>query len=153
MMRAKEQSEQTIAAGAEGDALSHWVKLAFIAMRRELEASVRKAGLTVTQWKALGALEHWPGATHSDLVKYLEVEAPSVTSLVNGMERKGWVKRERSDSDARVKRLHLTLRGRRLLEEARSACAPVEQRVEEALPPRERSDLKRLLRDLIQRIH
>src|SRR5271157_2531786 len=78
------------------DSLSHWVKLAFMTMRREMESSLRASGLTLTQWRALGVLLHTPGPTHSDLVKQLEIEAPSVTSLVNGMERKGWVRQERS---------------------------------------------------------
>jgi DNA-binding MarR family transcriptional regulator len=133
----------------EDDSLSHWVKLAFVTMRRELDASLRDAGLTVPQWRALGVLVHKPGATHSDLVRQLEIEAPSVTSLVNGMQRKGWVRQERSDTDARVKRLHLTTLGRRVLATARSACAPVQSRMEKTLAAEERADLKRLLRTVI----
>ena len=103
---------------SDEETLSHWVKHAFMTMRREMEASLRKSGMTVTQWRALGVLLNAPGATHSDLMQHLEIEAPSVTSLVNGMERKGWVKRTRSTADARVKRLSLTAQGRRLIEDA-----------------------------------
>jgi MarR family transcriptional regulator, transcriptional regulator for hemolysin len=139
--------------GLEDDSLSHWVKLAFITMRRELDTSLRDAGLTVPQWRALGVLFHKPGATHSDLVRHLEIEAPSVTSLVNGMQRKGWVRQERSEADARAKRLYLTPAGRRVLGEARSACAPVESRMEGTLPADERAALKRLLRTVIGGMH
>ena len=135
--------------GVRGDSLSHWVKLAFITMRREMESSLRAQGLTLTQWRALGALWHAPGTTHSDLVKTLEIEAPSVTSLVNGMERRGWVRQERSPSDARVKRLFLTTSGRRTTETASAACAPVERRMEASLPEGERSELKRLLKSVV----
>ncbi len=137
----------------QDNSLSHWVKLAFITMRRELDASLREAGLTVPQWRALGVLFHTPGATHSDLVRQLEIEAPSVTSLVNGMQRKGWVKQERSETDARAKRLFLTSSGRRILGTARSACSPVETRMEGALPAADRAALKRLLRAVIDRMH
>lgn len=136
----------------EDDSLSHWVKLAFTTMRRGLDASLREAGLTVPQWKALGVLHHKPGATHSELVRQLEIEAPSVTSLVNGMQRKGWVRQERSQTDARAKRLYLTAAGKRTLLEARSACSPVQNRMEEILPAGERAELKRLLRTLIERM-
>ncbi len=132
------------------DSLSHWVKLAFMTMRREMESSLRDHGLTLTQWRALGALVRAPGATHSDLVKQLEIEAPSVTSLVNGMERKGWVRQERSAADARVKRLFLTSRGRHLVETTRVACSPVERRMEASLPDLQRASLKRLLQDMIR---
>jgi DNA-binding MarR family transcriptional regulator len=137
----------------DDDSLSHWVKLAFTTMRRELDASLREAGLTVPQWRALGVLLQKPGATHSDLVRQLEIEAPSVTSLVNGMQRKGWVRQERSETDARAKRLYLTPSGRRTLGTARSSCAPVQDRMEGTLPAAERAALKRLLRNVIDGMH
>jgi DNA-binding MarR family transcriptional regulator len=134
----------------DGDTLSHWVKLAFITMRREMEASLRKSGMTITQWRALGVILHEPGATHSDLMRHLEIEAPSVTSLVNGMERKGWVKRTRSTADARVKRLSLTARGRRMIEEAEEAMGPIEERMAGTLSASDLATLKRLLHDMIE---
>ena len=132
------------------DTLSHWVKLAFVTMRREMEASLRKSGMTVTQWRALGVLFHKAIVTHSELVKQLEIEAPSVTSLVNGMERKGWVTRERSTSDARVKKLHLTPLGRRMIEGAQEAMVPIERRMAATLTENERSALKKLMRTMIE---
>jgi DNA-binding MarR family transcriptional regulator len=115
-----------------------------------MEASLRSSGMTLTQWRALGLLLHEPGATHSDLVRRLEIEAPSVTSLVNGMERRGWVKRTRSTADARVKRLALTARGRRLIEEAAEAMGPIEKRMASSLSAGERATLKRLLRTMVE---
>ena len=129
----------------DGETLGHCVKLAFSAMRREMEASLRKSGLTITQWRALGVILHQPGATHSDLMRQLEIEAPSVTSLVNGMERRGWVKRTRSVADARVKRLSLTSRGRKMIAEAGEAMGPIEDRMAATLSVDEQATLKRLL--------
>jgi len=133
----------------DDDSLSHWVKLAFVTMRREMDASLRQAGLTVPQWRALGVLHQRPGATHSELVRHLEIEAPSVTSLVNGMQRRGWVRQERSPDDARAKRLYLTTVGRRVLEGARTACSPVQRRMEQTLAAADRAELKRLLQAVI----
>ena len=132
------------------DTLSHWVKLAFVTMRREMEASLRATGMTVTQWRALGVIFHGSVVTHSELVRQLEIEGPSVTSLVNGRERKGWVTRERSTSDARVKELHLTARGRRMIEGAQEAMAPIERRMAATLTENERAALKNLMRTMIE---
>jgi DNA-binding MarR family transcriptional regulator len=132
------------------DTLTHWVKLAFVTMRREMEASLRSTGMTVTQWRALGVIFHRAIVTHSELVKQLEIEGPSVTSLVNGMERKGWVTRERSPSDARVKRLRLTARGRKMIEGAQEAMAPIERRMEATLTESGRLSLKKLMRTMIE---
>jgi DNA-binding MarR family transcriptional regulator len=133
-----------------GGTVGHWVKLAYVAMRRELDASVRRAGITTTQWQALRVLYHMPGLTHSELVAHMDVEAPSVTSLVNGMERKGWVRRERSTTDARVKRLFLTSAGKKLTESLRRATKPVDRRLASALTERERDELKSLLRTVVE---
>jgi DNA-binding MarR family transcriptional regulator len=132
-----------------GGSVGHLVKLAYIAMRRELDASVREAGITTTQWQALGVLFHMPGLTHSQLMEHLVIEPPSVTSLVNGMERKGWLRWERSPADARAKRLFLTARGRRLIERLRTATEPIERRMAAALSESEREVLKGLLRTLV----
>jgi DNA-binding MarR family transcriptional regulator len=139
--------------GSDEDTLSHWLKLASMTMRRENEACLRKSGMTLTQWRALGVLLHEPGATHSDLMRHLEIEAPSVTSLVNGMERKGWVKRTRSTADARVKRLSLTPRGRRLIEDAREAMEPIEKRMSATLSASDQATLKLLLRTMVEGLH
>jgi len=136
-------------ANLDDDSLSHWLKLAFVTMRREMDTSLREAGLSMPQWKALGMLLHKPGATHSELVRHLEIEAPSVTSLVDGMERKGWVKRTRSTADARVKQLTLTPRGRRLIEDAHEAMALIDERMAATLSAGEQATLKRLLRTMI----
>jgi len=132
------------------DTLHHWVKLASATMRRELEAALRRSGMTITQWRALGVILHKPGATHSDLMRQMEIEAPSVTSLVNGMERNGWVKRTRSTADARVKRLSLTASGRRMIEAAGEAMGPIEDRMTATLSAGEVATLKRLLRTMIE---
>lgn len=153
MRNAAREHELNILQESENETLSHWVKLAYMTMRREFEASLRRSGMTVTQWKALGVLLHAPGATPSDLVRRLEIEAPSVTSLVNGMARKGWVRRTRSTADGRVKRLSLTQKGRRLIEDAREAQVPVEESMAATLSPGEQATLKRLLRTMIDGMH
>ena len=144
------QKETRVPWEKHGGTVGHWVKRAYFAMRREMDASVRKAGLTTTQWQALGVLFHMPGLTHGELVEHLATEAPSVTSLVNGMERRGWIKRERSSDDARVKRLYLTAHGRTLIEGVRTATQPIEKRMTAALSNAERERLKNLLRTLVE---
>jgi len=133
-----------------GGTVGHLVKQAYIAMRRHLDASVRKAGVTTTQWQALAVLFHMPGLTHSELVQHMAMEPPSLTSLVNGMERKGWIRQERSEADARVKRLYLTPRGRRLIESLRKATEPIERRMAGALTESQRDALKSLLRTVVE---
>ena len=150
MKEALQSSDTKVLPESDEDTLHYLVKLAFMTMRRELEASLRTSGMTITQWRALGVILHQPGATHSDLMRHLEIEAPSVTSLVDGMERNGWVKRTRSTADARVKQLSLTARGRSMIEAAGEAMGPIEERMAGTFSEGERATLKRLLRTMIE---
>jgi|GEM_PF-415503 len=126
------------------------LKIAYTALRREFEGMTRKAGLTQAQWSALGILYHFPGATNSDLEAILLIERPSVTSLLKGMERNGWVVHRENPDDARSKRFYLTQSGKALAEKTRSLAELVDQRVFHALTDEERAELRRLLAKVIR---
>jgi len=71
--------------------------------------------LTHSQWVPLLKLSHCdkpsPVAT---LVRELEIDAGAVTRLLDRLEAKGLVRRERSSEDRRVVLVHLTEEGERL---------------------------------------
>lgn len=129
---------------------SRLVKIVYTMLRRELERLTRQEGLTQAQWSALGILYHFPGATNSDLERILLIERPSVTSLVKGMEKKGWVVREDNPSDARSKRFYLTETGKVLAEQTRSLAAIADERVLGVLSDNERLQLRQLLEKVIR---
>jgi len=132
---------------------SRLVKIVYTMLRRELERMTRQAGLTQAQWSALGVLYHFPGATNSDLESILLIERPSVTSLIKGMERKGWVVRKDNPEDARSKRFFLTEKGRMLAESTRSMADRADEAVLAALSDDERSQLRRLLEKVVRSAH
>ena len=132
---------------------SRLVKIVYTMLRRELERMTRQAGLTQAQWSALGVLYHCPGATNSDLESILLIERPSVTSLIKGMERKGWVVRKDNPEDARSKRFFLTEKGRMLAESTRSMADRADEAVLAALSDDERSQLRRLLEKVVRSAH
>jgi DNA-binding MarR family transcriptional regulator len=126
------------------------IKMAYSAVHKEHELFVRKAGITVPQWQALMALSRRPGITSSDLALQLGVEAPSVTSLINGMERKGWVTRRKSAEDARVRKLALTPSGTHLINGMHEATVSIDNRISTVLGEGERATLKRLLQAVVE---
>lgn len=126
------------------------LKIAYTTLRRELERMTRQAGLTQAQWSALGILYHFPGSTNSDLERILLIERPSVTSLIKGMERRGWVARKDDPQDARSKRFYLTESGKALAEETRSLAELADRHVLGALTDDERAQLRKLLEKVIR---
>jgi len=70
-------------------------------------------GLTMPQWMALGCVGHAgdEGITHSELGARLMLSKAPITGVVDRLERAEQVRRETSESDRRVSRVHITPRG------------------------------------------
>jgi DNA-binding MarR family transcriptional regulator len=125
------------------------VKTGYITLRREMEELLRAAGLTHTQWSALGVIRHYPGITSSQLEHILMIERPSVTSLMNGLAARGLITRKDHPEDARYKQIYLTEAGERKADETRHFAEIVENRVKAGMTADEFETLKALLVKLV----
>lgn len=125
------------------------VKITHIQLRKQLDERLRATGLTHAQWSALSIIRHFAGITPSELEKILLVERPSITSLINGMEKRGWVIRREHPEDARYKQLFLTRAGEGLADETASFTHEIENRIKEGMSAAEFAELRRLLIKLI----
>jgi len=126
------------------------VKIAHVSLRREMESLLRPLGMTHTQWSALGVLYYYPGLTNSELETILLIERPSVTSLINGMEGKGWVMRKDNPKDARSKLIYLTDSGKALAESTRHFAQLVDEKALRHFTDDEVTTLRKLLEKLIE---
>ncbi len=78
------------------------------------EKDVRKRGASLQEWRVLAALRERDGRRMGDLSETTAIEVSTLTRLVDGMERRRLVKRQRDPGDARVVLLHVAPSGRRL---------------------------------------
>ena len=137
-------------AAREVRALDGYIKLARCAntLDAALSAGLAESGMTTAQLGVLEALLHLGPMCQRDLGKKMLRTGGSVTSMVDKLENKGLVRRERGREDRRVVHVHLTAVGRRLI----SKVFPqhLERMVEafSALSVREQEDLARLCRKL-----
>ncbi len=82
------------------------------------ERAAAEAGLTPQQHQALLAVRGFPGrerASVGELAERLQLRHHSAVGLVDRLERRGLLRRERSREDARRVQLAVTARGQRLL--------------------------------------
>jgi DNA-binding MarR family transcriptional regulator len=100
------------------DSLGYLVHRVSLAMAGRLNRNFAAAGFDVTaeQWKVLVRLWDAEGATHGELSERIGKNKASVTRLVDGLERRGLVKRAAGRTDRRCKRVLLTAAGRSLRE-------------------------------------
>ncbi|MDQ3911651.1 MAG: MarR family transcriptional regulator [Actinomycetota bacterium] len=119
------------------------------AHRGSVGAALAEVGLHVGQEMVLLHLWQRDELSPSELAERLGVEPPTVTNMLNRMERAGLLKRYRDREDARCARAYLTEKGWELREPVESRWEAVEDRAFAGISARERA----LLRRLLKRIH
>jgi DNA-binding MarR family transcriptional regulator len=120
-------------------------------VERAMQPWFARFGITGAQWGVLHNL-HWAEAEGratlrlTDLSERLLIRPPSVTGVVDRLERACLVARADSATDLRVKDVALTPRGRRLVKRVLTGHAAQVESVMEVLTPVEQGKLQRLLR-------
>jgi MarR family 2-MHQ and catechol resistance regulon transcriptional repressor len=125
---------------AEVRALNAYIKLMRGAgsVQSQLERRLGRLGLTDNQFGALEALLHLGPVAQHELGRALFTSRANITTVVDNLEKRSLVRRERDPSDRRYVTVHLTPEGRQLIEgifpgqvqaivEAFSALSPAEQ--------------------------
>jgi DNA-binding MarR family transcriptional regulator len=121
-------------------------------MRAQVEAAFVDRGLTFMQWAALLLLRDHPDYTASDLCRELHHDSGALTRLLDQLETRGLISRQRRSSDRRLIRLMLLPAGRTLME---SLLPIVVERMNEAVSDftaAEVSTLTHLLERMITRL-
>lgn len=83
-------------------------------MKRVLDAKLAKHGLTSTQYIVLARLWEGDGISITELCDRLSLDNPTLTGIVDRMERDGSLERRRDGDDRRVVNVYLTEKGRTL---------------------------------------
>ena len=93
---------------------------AAIHLLRRAQREDAAAGVTAARLSALSVLVFAGARTVGELAEAERVRSPTMTGIVNGLERDGLVRREGDRNDGRRSRVVATAKGRRLLERARA---------------------------------
>jgi DNA-binding MarR family transcriptional regulator len=95
------------------------MRLAILRLSRRLRQQVA-GGVTSSQVSALATVERLGTPTLGELASSEQVQPPSMTKIVVGLESAGLVARQEDESDRRIVRVKLTADGRRTLARSRS---------------------------------
>ena len=93
---------------------------AAIHLLRRLRVLDKAMGLTAPRASALSVLVFRGPLTMSQLAEAEQVRRPTITRLVDGLERRGLVRRVSHADDGRVQLVEATAAGRRLLQKGRA---------------------------------
>ena len=115
------------------------------AHRNQAGAVLAELGLHIGQEILLMYLWENDGLIQSELTELMQVEAPTLTKMLNRMEKAGLLERRRDAVDARVCRVYLTQMGRELQAPVTDAWNVLEQRILNDLTLEEQLLFRRLL--------
>lgn len=122
-------------------------------LRQAQDPYFARFGISMSQWGILRVLQRaeLKGETELPLKEVGErllIQPPSVTGVVDRLERQGFVKRSPSKTDLRVRHLSLTPRGRDLMAKVLEGHAKRVQSLFAGLQPRQQETMLSLLQRL-----
>jgi DNA-binding MarR family transcriptional regulator len=127
--------------------LGYLLKEASSALRAAMEEVLRPLDMTVTHYSCLELLAQRPGLSNSDLARGAFVTRQSMNTLLQALERDGFV--ERAEPVGRVLPTRLTASGRRRLATASAAVRSVEKRMLSGMSAADQADALRALRSMV----
>lgn len=79
------------------------------AFQKSFDIELRKnAGVSLSQWRVVGALVIQPGLTQKEIADKVGIEGATLVPVIDKMEKEGLLKRKPDSSDRRVNRIYLT---------------------------------------------
>ncbi|HRE53085.1 MAG TPA: MarR family transcriptional regulator [Flavitalea sp.] len=135
----------------KGELYSFITGKASIAIARRLQKKFNSADLNITieQWSVLYQLWKRDGRSQQELGKVTFRDKPSITRLVDNLEKLALVKRVPSETDRRIKLVFLTRQGHKLEEQTMQQA---EETLNEALNGISPENVN-LCKDILQKVY
>lgn len=120
------------------------------AMKQMLDNKLLPYDITNQQARLLGDLDNQlkrdEEIVQKDLERTMKLRGSSITSLLQGLERKGFITRSTGNEDGRTKQLNITDKGRAVIEEVESSFQELEQLLVKGMSEEEKATFLHLLR-------
>jgi DNA-binding MarR family transcriptional regulator len=119
-----------------------------IKIKSTADTRLNELGLNSQQGRMIGYIfEHQEkGVIQKDLAEVFNRKGASITSMLQGLEKKGYIERVISENDERQKRIFVLEKGALLVEEFNEIFSEVEASITKALSPEETEALHSLLK-------
>jgi DNA-binding MarR family transcriptional regulator len=125
------------------------IRLAHGAVYRHFTETFADLDLTQKQVSALWLVADHPGISQIALGQHLRMDRATTMTIVNRLQQRDYLRRERSDSDGRKQALHVTAAGVEALAEAKRCIAEHEGWLKARFTP---DEIEKLV-EMLARIH
>jgi DNA-binding MarR family transcriptional regulator len=134
----------------KGELYSFITGKASTAIARRLQKKFNSAGLnlTIEQWSVLYQLWKKDGMSQQELCNGTFRDKPSITRLVDNLEKTELVRRVASPADRRINMIYLTKTGQKLQEETMQLAEETLNEALEGIPPEQVNLCKEILQQV-----
>ncbi|MBD5128743.1 MAG: MarR family transcriptional regulator [Ruminococcaceae bacterium] len=121
--------------------------------QKRLFSMIKDTELSLGQPKILDYLREHNGSIQKDISAACHIEQASLTSVLNGMEKKGLIVRKKRDGDRRSLYVFLTEKGSEFAERIEAEFDNIEKSAMEGFSDKEKETLITLLSRMYGNIH
>lgn len=114
---------------AQDEQLAESLHLAAHGWRTALDRRLRPLGYSRSRWMVLLHISRNDAISHRELAERLGIEAPTLVRLVDRMEADDLISRRTSETDRRVKHLHLSAAGRKEVQRIKACAADLRREI------------------------
>jgi len=135
--------------GGLADIVGFHIRLAHVAVYRHFTETFADLELTQKQVSVLWLVGDHPGISQIAVGQRLQMDRATTMTIVNRLQDRGYLRRERSTSDARKQAMFLTAEGAKALAKAKGCIAAHEAWLKGRFTP---DEVKKLV-EMLARIH
>lgn len=145
-MRTEKPRRPEVALGTLSGLMGYHIAQAAVTTYASFEQHIGKPfGLRKVEFSLLMLLLANGPLTPRQLARTLTLTAPTLTMLLDRLQARGLLRRERNPDDGRSQHIVLTAKGRRLAEDSAAAAGPMERELQAPLTRAEHAMLIELL--------
>ena len=121
--------------------------------RSLLDEKLRPGGQSSARMEALSAILNSPdGSAQVDIARRLRIEGPTLTRMLDALEKDGLVERQPAPGDRRTKRLRVTPQGEAALEDIFAVVDIFRGRLLEGIEAEKLAEVSQFLAGLLERL-
>lgn len=129
--------------------ISDNLRLAEVAQERLVRNKLNKLGLNIQQARLIKYIADHPGTIQKDVAKYLNRQTATMTNMLKGMEKKGYLSRKIPANNERQKQIFIEPKGKLLVKSINEVFSSLEHQVKNIIPPEEQATFVKNLHRII----
>ncbi|MBB1095322.1 MarR family transcriptional regulator [Limosilactobacillus agrestis] len=129
--------------------ISEHLRLAEVAQEKFVHDKLQQLGLNIQQARLIKYIADHPGTIQKDVATYLNRQTATMTNMLKGMEKKGYLNRKIPADNERQKQIFIEPKGEKLVESINEVFTSLEQEVKQLIPQDERVSFVKNLHRII----